>query len=171
MFVISRHPPAPSLHLTGAGLARARADRVNLFPLPRDRECCLEVIEAAQGGFDIVMTADGQTPVEIARYPSRRLARRALARANGGRDAGWVPGLGRAAAAALLLFVAWFLFVVPGEMPALAALEAPAAPRANPTAAPPPDAPPAFVDDPARFAPAPRPDPPPPDNILNALGR
>ena len=99
----------------------------------------------------------------MAHYPSRRSARRQLRRLAG--DVGWsaAGGLGRGLLLLTVLFVAWFLFFVPGDGSALqtaasdgrTALVDPALPSpAPPPTAAPADGP-AFVDDPADLATAP----------------
>lgn len=181
MFVLTRRSALPRLRLVPGGLARWHDGRVTLLALAsapgESVEFSLET--AAAGGCAIVMKIPDRADEVVARYPSRRLALRQLQRLLG--DAGWSAAgwLWRALLLAALLFVAWFLFFVPGDLAALSAregngvaLEAPA-PFANPTPAPPPAAAPtdgpAFIDDPADPRPAvpaaefpPVPAPPPP---------
>jgi hypothetical protein len=122
------------------------------------------------GGYGVILSGgdDPSYSTVVAQYPTRSSARRQLRRLAG--DAGWsaAGGLGRGLLLAVLLFVAWFLFFVPGDPAALAVLEGsaagagagspPPALYAEPPATQPPAAAPdgpAFVDDPADSATAP----------------
>lgn len=164
MFVLTCRSTLPRLQLVPGGLARWHDGRVTVLPLAATPDHPLEFsVEAGgAGGYGIVLKT-GERAEEVARYPSRRLARRQLRRLAG--DAGWGAAgwLGRGLLAAALMFVVWFLFFVPGDLPALAALaetgaaahpspppEAVSAPRSPP--APAPDGP-AFIDDPAENRP------------------
>lgn len=178
MFVLTRRSALPRLRFVPGGLARWHDDRITLLPLAPSPEMGLTVQPLPGGGYGVVLNGgnDPSYATVVAQYPTRSSARRQLRRLAG--DAGWsaAGGLGRGLLLAALLFVAWFLFFVPGDPSALAARAGndagdgppPAAPAdpavpspAHPSAAAP--AGPAFVDDPAApVAPA-APDAPPPD--------
>jgi hypothetical protein len=183
MFVLTRRSALPRLQFVPGGLARWHDGRVTLLPLTTapGHPVELSVETGAAGGCGVVLKIPDRPDEVVAHYPSRRSARRQLRRLAG--DAGWsaAGGWGRGLLLAVLLFVAWFLFFVPGDPAALAVLEgsgagagdgspptapvAPAVPSlAHPPAAHPPathppaaapDDGPAFVDDPADPATAP----------------
>jgi len=159
MFVWTRRSAWPRLQFVPGGLARWHDGRVTLLPLTTapGRPAELSVETGAAGGCGIVLKIPDRADEVVARYPSRRAARRQLRRLAG--DPGWsaAGGLGRGLLLAALLFVAWFLFVVPGDPSALQAaaregrtdLGDPAIPSSVPPPAAAPAAGPAFVDDPA----------------------
>lgn len=172
MFVLIRRSALPRLRFVPGGLARHHGDRITLFPLAPTPETALSVQPLPEGGHGVILTGGGDPSgaTVVARYPTRSSARRQLRRLAA--DAGWSAAgwLGRGLLLAALLFVAWFLFFVPGDPAALAALEgraagdgspppsaaAPATGRAvGPPAGVPADDGPAFVDDPADPAIAP----------------
>ena len=189
MFVLTRRSALPRLRFVPGGLARWHDDRITLFPLACNLqaspapapETALTVQPLPGGGYGVILNEGGDPSgaTVVARYPTRSSARRQLRRLAA--DAGWSAAgwLGRGLLLAALLFVAWFLFFVPGDPAALAALEgraagdglpsppsaaAPATGRAvGPPAGVPADDGPAFVDDPAdRVAPETPPDAAPP---------
>lgn len=189
MFVLTRRSALPRLRFVPGGLARWHDDRITLFPLARNLqaspapapETALTVQPLPGGGYGVILNEGGDpsNATVVAQYPTRPSARRQLRRLAA--DAGWSAAgwLGRGLLLAALLFVAWFLFFVPGDPAALAALEgraagdglpsppsaaAPATGRAvGPPAGVPADDGPAFVDDPAdRVAPETPPDAAPP---------
>ena len=175
MFVLTRRSALPQLRFVPGGLARWHDDRITLFPLARNLpaspapppETALTVQPLPGGGYGVILNEGGDpsNATVVAQYPTRPSARRQLRRLAA--DAGWSAAgwLGRGLLLAALLFVAWFLFFVPGDPAALAALEgraagdglpsppsaaAPATGRAvGPPAGVPADDGPAFVDDPA----------------------
>jgi hypothetical protein len=174
MFVLTRRSALPRLQFVPGGLARWHDGRVTLLPLTTapGHPVELSVETGAAGGCGVVLKIPDRPDEVVAHYPSRRSARRQLRRLAG--DAGWsaAGGWGRGLLLAVLLFVAWFLFFVPGDPAALAAREGSAAgagagspppalyaepPPAQPPATQPAAAPdgPAFVDDPADSATAP----------------
>ncbi len=185
MFVLTRRSALPRLRFVPGGLARWHDDRITLFPLACNLqaspapapETALTVQPLPGGGYGVILNEGGDpsNATVVAQYPTRPSARRQLRRLAA--DAGWSAAgwLGRGLLLAALLFVAWFLFFVPCDPAALAALEgraagdglpsppsaaAPATGRAvGPPAGVPADDGPAFVDDPAdRVAPETRPD-------------
>ena len=189
MFVLTRRSALPRLRFVPGGLARWHDDRITLFPLACNLqaspapapETALTVQPLPGGGYGVILNEGGDpsNATVVAQYPTRPSARRQLRRLAA--DAGWSAAgwLGRGLLLAALLFVAWFLFFVPGDPAALAALEgraagdglpsppsaaAPATGRAvGPPAGVPADDGPAFVDDPAdRVAPETPPDAAPP---------
>lgn len=193
MFVLTRRSALPRLRFVPGGLARWHDDRITLFPLACNLqaspapapETALTVQPLPGGGYGVILGVipdgggDPSNATVVAQYPTRPSARRQLRRLAA--DAGWSAAgwLGRGLLLAALLFVAWFLFFVPGDPAALAALEgraagdgspsppsaaAPATGRAvGPPAGVPADDGPAFVDDPAdRVAPETPPDAAPP---------
>lgn len=189
MFVLTRRSALPRLRFVPGGLARWHDDRITLFPLACNLqaspapapETALTVQPLPGGGYGVILNEGGDPSgaTVVAQYPTRSSARRQLRRLAA--DAGWSAAgwLGRGLLLAALLFVAWFLFFVPGDPAALAALEgraagdglpsppsaaAPATGRAvGPPAGVPADDGPAFVDDPAdRVAPETPPDAAPP---------
>jgi hypothetical protein len=172
MFVLTRRSALPRLRFVPGGLARWHDDRITLFPLAPSPETALTVQPLPGGGYGVILNEGGDpsNATVVAQYPTRPSTRRQLRRLAA--DAGWSAAgwLGRGLLLAALLFVAWFLFFVPGDPAALAALEgraagdglpsppsaaAPATGRAvGPPAGVPADDGPAFVDDPAdRVAP------------------
>lgn len=174
MFVLTRRSALPRLQFVPGGLVRWHDGRVTLLPLTTAPGHPVEfsVETGAAGGCGIVLKIPDRADEVVARYPSRRSARRQLRRLAG--DAGWsaAGGLGRGLLLTAVLFVAWFLFFIPGGESALqtAAREGngagagspplavvdPAIPAlAHPPATHPPAAGPAFVDDPADPATAP----------------
>ena len=179
MFVLTRRSALPRLQFVPGAVVRYHDDRITLLPLPLplapSPEMGLTVQPLPGGGYGVILSGgdDPSYSTVVAQYPTRSSARRQLRRLAG--DAGWsaAGGLGRGLLLAVLLFVAWFLFFVPGDPAALAALEGSAAgagagspppalyaepPPAHPPATQPPAAAPdgpAFVDDPADSATAP----------------
>ena len=156
MFVLTRRSALPVLSLVPGAVARCQAERVTLWPVSTTQETVLTVESLPAGGYGVLANTAGLTTL-LAHYPSRRTARHQLCRLAGVSSGRWRP-LGYAALAALLLFLAWFLFFVPsGPLPDRAPSVDPTgrppvgttdpAPTSVPPAAPPDDAP-AFVDDP-----------------------
>jgi len=164
MFVLTRRSAWPRLQFVPGGLARWHDGRVTLLPLTTapGHPAEFSVETGAAGGCGIVLKIPDRADEVVARYPSRRAARRQLRRLAG--DTGWsaAGGLGRGLLLAALLFLAWFLFFVPGDLSALQAatregrtdLGDPAIPSSVSPPAAAPDGP-AFVDDPADSATAP----------------
>jgi len=165
MFVLTHRSALPRLQFVPGGLVRWCDGRVTLLPLITAPGQTVEfsVETSAAGGCGIVLKIPDRADEVVAHYPSRRSARRQLRRLVG--DAGWsaAGGLGRGLLLLTVLFVAWFLFFVPGDGSALqtaasdgrTALVDPALPSpAPPPTAAPADGP-AFVDDPADLAIAP----------------
>lgn len=165
MFVLTRRSALPRLQFVPGGLVRWHDGRVTLLPLITGPGQTVEfsVETSATGGCGIVLKIPDRADEVVAHYPSRRSAHRQLRRLAG--DAGWsaAGGLGRGLLLLTVLFVAWFLFFVPGDGSALqtaasdgrTALVDPALPSpAPPPTAAPADGP-AFVDDPADLATAP----------------
>lgn len=160
MFVLTRRSALPRLQLVPGGLVRWCDGRVTLLPLITAPGQTVEfsVETSAAGGCGIVLKIPDRADEVVAHYPSRRSARRQLRRLAG--DAGWgaAGGLGRGLLLLTVLFVAWFLFFVPGNGPALqtAAREGNGAAAGRPALVDPAVSPPAasadgpaFVDDPA----------------------
>lgn len=156
MFVFIRRSALPVLSLVPGAVARCQADRVTLWPVSTTQATVLTVESLPAGGYGVLANAGDQTTL-LAHYPSRRTARHQLRRLAGGSPGRWRRPLGSAALAALLLFLAWFLFFVPSGptgMPPIDAMDP--APTSVPPAVPSDDGP-AFVDDPVervREAPA-----------------
>ncbi|MEI2806780.1 MAG: hypothetical protein V9G18_12820 [Albidovulum sp.] len=157
MFVLTRRSALPVLSLVPGAVARCQAERVTLWPVSTTQETVLTVESLPEGGYGVLANAAGHT-TRLAHYPSRRQARHQLRRLAGVSSGRWRRPLGYAALAALLLFLAWFLFFVPsGPLPDRAPSVDPTgrppvgttdpAPTSVPPTAPPDDAP-AFVDDP-----------------------
>lgn len=168
MFVLTRYSAWPRLQFVPGGLARWHDGRVTLLPLTTapGQTVELSVETGAAGGCGIVLKIPDRADEVVAHYPSRRSARRQLRRLAGDAGGGAAGGLGRGLLLLTVLFVAWFLFFVPGEGSALhtaaregngAAAGPPALvdPAVSPPAHPPAAAGPAFVDDPADPATAP----------------
>ena len=169
MFVFTRRSALPALSLVPGAVARFQAERVTLWPVSTTQETVLTVESLPQGGYGVLANAAGHTTL-LAHYPGRRTARHQLRRLAGVSPGRWSRPLGGAALAAVLLFLAWFLFFVPSGplpdrappvdptgMPPVGAADPAlnARPTSVPPAAPPDDAP-AFVDDPvARLREAP----------------
>jgi len=180
MFVLTRRSALPRLQFVPGGLARWHDDRITLLPLapPPEMgpspEMGLTVQPLPGGGYGVVLNGgnDPSYATVVAQYPTRFSARRQLRRLAG--DAGWsaAGGLGRGLLLTVVLFVAWFLFFVPGDPAARAVLEGSGAgaragspppalvdPAVLAPAPPPATQPladgPAFVDDPADPAPTP----------------
>ena len=172
MFVFTRRSTLPVLSLVPGAVARCQAERVTLWPVSTTQATVLTVESLPAGGYGVLAkTEEGHTTL-LAHYPSRRTARHQLRRLAGGSPGRWRRPLGSAALAALLLFLAWFLFFVPSGplpdrapsvdptgMPPIDAMDP--APTSVPPTSVPPAAPsddgPAFVDDPVervREAPA-----------------
>ena len=170
MFVFTRRSSLPVLSLVPGAVARCQAERVTLWPVSTTQATVLTVESLPAGGYGVLANAAGHTTL-LAHYPSRRTARHQLRRLAGGSPGRWRRPLGSAALAALLLFLAWFLFFVPSGpildrappvdptgMPPVGAAD-PAPTSVPPTLVPPAvpsDDGPAFVDDPvARLREAP----------------
>ena len=159
MFVFTRRSALPVLSLVPGAVARCQADRVTLWPVSTTQATVLTVESLPAGGYGVLANTAGHTTL-LAHYPSRRTARHQLRRLAGVSSGRWRP-LGYAALAALLLFLAWFLFFVPSGptgMPPIDAMDPALNARPTPprTAVPFDDGP-AFVDDPVermREAPA-----------------
>lgn len=180
MFVLTRRSALPRLQFVPGAVVRYHDDRITLLPLPLapSPEMGLTVQPLPGGGYGVVLNGgnDPSYATVIAQYPTRSSAHRQLRRLAG--DAGWSAAgwLGRGLLLTAVLFVAWFLFFVPGDGSTLqtAALEGNGAgdgspptalgdpavpslahpPATHPPAAAPADGP-AFVDDPADPATAP----------------
>ena len=159
MFVFTRRSALPVLSLVPGAVARCQAERVTLWPVSTTQATVLTVESLPAGGYGVLANAAGHTTL-LAHYPSRRTARHQLCRLAGVSSGRWRP-LGYTALAALLLFLAWFLFFVPSGptgMPPIDAMDPALNARPTPprTAVPFDDGP-AFVDDPVermREAPA-----------------
>ncbi len=159
MFVLTRRAALPVLSLVPGAVVRCQAERVTLWPVSATQETVLTVESLPEGGYGVLANTAGLT-TRLAHYPSRRTARHQLRRLAGVSPGRWRP-LGYAALAALLLFLAWFLFFVPSGptgMPPIDAMDPALNARPTPprTAVPSDDGP-AFVDDPVervREAPA-----------------
>lgn len=174
MFVLTRRSALPRLRLVPGAVARYHDDRVTLLPVSTVQETELSVEPLTGGGYGVVLTE--ASPTVLAQYPSRRLARRQLHRLAGDSGWGWAGGLGRGLLAAALLWLVWFLFVLPSDPSALSAAvpddaadSALAATRPGARVAPgaPPVADgPAFIDDPANPAPTPLASGAEPDPVL-----
>lgn len=159
MSVLTRRPAWPRLHLAPGTVARYHNDAITLFPLAATRETGLSVQPLSGGGYGVILNVDDHSTV-VAQYPTCSLARRQLRRLAGDHGWGWAGGLGRGLLVAALLFLIWFLFFLPVDLPTLSAT-APgggaALALADPAAVvrPPAVAGPAFIDDPTDPAPAP----------------
>ncbi len=160
MFVFTRRSTLPVLSLVPGAVARCQADRVTLWPVSTTQATVLTVESLPAGGYGVLANTAGHTTL-LAHYPGRRQARHQLRRLAGVSSGRWRRPLGYAALAALLLFLAWFLFFVPSGptgMPPIDAMDPALNARPTPprTAVPSDDGP-AFVDDPVerlREAPA-----------------
>lgn len=160
MFVFTRRSTLPSLYLAPGALVRLHADRLTLWPVSTTQATEVTIESLSGGGYGILANTAGHTTL-LAHYPSRRTARHQLRRLAGEGAGRWRRPLGSAALAALLLFLAWFLFFVPSGptgMPPIDAMDPALNARPTPprTAVPFDDGP-AFVDDPVervREAPA-----------------
>ncbi len=160
MFVFTRRSALPALSLVPGAVARCQADRVTLWPVSTTQATVLTVESLPAGGYGVLANTAGHTTL-LAHYPGRRQARHQLRRLAGVSSGRWRRPLGYAALAALLLFLAWFLFFVPSGptgMPPIDAMDPALNARPTPprTAVPSDDGP-AFVDDPVerlREAPA-----------------
>lgn len=165
MFVLTRRSALPRLQFVPGGLARWHDNRITLLPLESSPELGFTVEPLPGGGYGVILRKglDPSYATVVAQYPTRFSACRQLRRLAG--DAGWsaAGGLGRGLLLAAVLFVAWFLFFVPGDLSALqatardgrTALVDPALPSPAPPPTAAPDDGPAFVDDPADPAIAP----------------
>lgn len=160
MFVLTRRSALPRLQFVPGGLARWHDNRITLLPLESSPELGFTVEPLPGGGYGVILRKglDPSYATVVAQYPTRFSARRQLRRLAG--DAGWgaAGGLGRGLLLLTVLFVAWFLFFVPGNGPALqtAAREGNGAAAGRPALVDPAVSPPAgsadgpaFVDDPA----------------------
>ena len=161
MFVFTRRSTLPSLYLAPGALVRLHADRLTLWPVSTTQATEVTIESLSGGGYGILANTAGHTTL-LAHYPGRRTARHQLRRLAGEGAGRWRRPLGSAALAALLLFLAWFLFFVPsGPIPDRAPPVDPtgrppvgaADPAADATSIPvppamPSDDGPAFVDDP-----------------------
>ena len=160
MFVFTRRSTLPSLYLAPGALVRLHADRLTLWPVSTTQATEVTIESLSGGGYGILANTAGHTTL-LAHYPGRRTARHQLRRLAGEGAGRWRRPLGSAALAALLLFLAWFLFFVPSGptgMPPIDATDPALNARPTPprTAVPFDDGP-AFVDDPVerlREAPA-----------------
>lgn len=160
MFVFTRRSTLPALSLVPGAVARFQAERVTLWPVSTTQATVLTVESLPAGGYGVLANTAGHTTL-LAHYPGRRQARHQLRRLAGVSSGRWRRPLGYAALAALLLFLAWFLFFVPSGptgMPPIDAMDPALNARPTPprTAVPSDDGP-AFVDDPVervREAPA-----------------
>ena len=160
MFVFTRRSTLPSLYLAPGALVRLHADRLTLWPVSTTQATEVTIESLSGGGYGILANTAGHTTL-LAHYPGRRTARHQLRRLVGEGAGRWRRPLGSAALAALLLFLAWFLFFVPSGptgMPPIDAMDPALNARPTPprTAVPFDDGP-AFVDDPVervREAPA-----------------
>lgn len=160
MFVFTRRSALPALSLVPGAVARFQAERVTLWPVSTTQATVLTVESLPAGGYGVLANTAGHTTL-LAHYPGRRQARHQLRRLAGEGAGRWRRPLGYAALAALLLFLAWFLFFVPSGptgMPPIDAMDPALNARPTPprTAVPFDDGP-AFVDDPVervREAPA-----------------
>jgi len=160
MFVFTRRSTLPSLYLAPGALVRLHADRLTLWPVSTTQATEVTIESLSGGGYGILANTAGHTTL-LAHYPGRRTARHQLRRLAGEGAGRWRRPLGSAALAALLLFLAWFLFFVPSGptgMPPIDAMDPALNARPTPprTAVPFDDGP-AFVDDPVerlREAPA-----------------
>ena len=160
MFVFTRRSTLPVLSLVPGAVARCQAERVTLWPVSTTQATVLTVESLPAGGYGVLANTAGHTTL-LAHYPGRRQARHQLRRLAGVSSGRWRRPLGYAALAALLLFLAWFLFFVPSGptgMPPIDAMDPALNARPTPprTAVPSDDGP-AFVDDPVerlREAPA-----------------
>ena len=160
MFVFTRRSALPVLSLVPGAVARCQAERVTLWPVSTTQATVLTVESLPAGGYGVLANAGDHTTL-LAHYPNRRTARHQLRRLAGEGAGRWRRPLGSAALAALLLFLAWFLFFVPSGptgMPPIDAMDPALNARPTPprTAVPFDDGP-AFVDDPVerlREAPA-----------------
>ena len=160
MFVLTRRSALPVLSLVPGAVARCQAERVTLWPVSTTQATVLTVESLPAGGYGVLANTAGHTTL-LAHYPGRRQARHQLRRLAGVSSGRWRRPLGYAALAALLLFLAWFLFFVPSGptgMPPIDAMDPALNARPTPprTAVPSDDGP-AFVDDPVerlREAPA-----------------
>ena len=151
MFVFTRRSTLPSLYLAPGALVRLHADRLTLWPVSTTQATEVTIESLSGGGYGILANTAGHTTL-LAHYPGRRTARHQLRRLAGEGAGRWRRPLGSAALAALLLFLAWFLFFVPSGptgMPPIDAMDPALNARPTPprTAVPSDDGP-AFVDDP-----------------------
>ena len=160
MFVFTRRSTLPVLSLVPGAVARFQAERVTLWPVSTTQATVLTVESLPAGGYGVLANTAGHTTL-LAHYPGRRQARHQLRRLAGVSSGRWRRPLGYAALAALLLFLAWFLFFVPSGPTGMSPIDAmDPAPTSVPPTSVPPAAPsddgPAFVDDPvARLREAP----------------
>ncbi|HRY15615.1 MAG TPA: hypothetical protein P5330_07055 [Candidatus Competibacteraceae bacterium] len=167
MFVLSRHSAWPRLRRAPYALVRYHDEGITWFPLPMDQASELSIEALTGGGYGIILRIgeDAAMSVVVAQYPSRRLARRRLQALTEDRGWPWAEVLGRGLLMAGLLFLVWFLFVLPGDLSALSA-RLPPDDLADSVSPAPMQAParseslqsategPAFIDDPASPPPA-----------------
>jgi len=165
MFMITRSSAWPQLHLASGAVACFHGDQMTLWPFSANQENHLSVQPLSGGGYGVMLSvgAAQASPMVIAHYPSRGLARRQLRRLAGNTGGRCSAGLTYGLLVAAFLFLVWFLFFLPVDLSVVSAdrpsaADARAAARGHsrplaPSVLAPPVAPqppsPALIDDPA----------------------